>query len=74
MAFQIWQVCLLPKRSLWKSTLFALFGLCIRILYISSLLMLSNLHLLYLFTFVGSLASSLGRILGKDGIDNDPFL
>lgn len=67
MALQVWHVCLLFERKLRKLTPFALFELCIRTLYIRPTPRLSNLHLLYLFAFFGSLASRLVGFLAKTG-------
>lgn len=76
MALQVWHVCELPKRILWKLTFFALFELCIVTLYIRSpsTLRSSNLQFLYLFAFFGSLGITPGGVLRKNRIDNNSFL
>lgn len=74
MALQVWHVCELPKRKLWRLRFFALFELCILTLYIRPPLRSSIRNFCTYLLFSPHFGSALVRVLRKNGIDNDSSL
>lgn len=74
MALQVWHVCLLPKKKLWKRKFLALFELCILTIDLRSPLRSSKLQFLFLFAFFGPLWITPGSGSSQNGIDDDSFL